>query len=134
LIWKGHRMISRILIVAAIVLLAGAPMVVPPYFLTVLIPFFGYAIVLFGFNLLFGYGGQLSFGHAMFIALGAYAGAAVYSATGIQSFEVMLVAAALAGAAISLPLAAIASRFTGIFFGVLTLAFGMLFHSFLFKF
>jgi len=127
-------MMSRLFIAIAVVLLAAAPMVVSPYFLTVLIPFFGYAIVLFGFNILFGYGGQLSFGHAMFVALGAYAGAAVYSITGTQSFELMLLTAAVGAAIIALPLGAIASRFTGIFFGVLTLAFGMLFHSFLFKF
>jgi len=35
---------------------------------------------------------------------------------------------------ISIPIAWVASRFTGIFFGMLTLSFGMLFHSFLNKF
>ena len=32
-----------------------------------MVPFFGYAIALLGFNLLFGYTGLLSFGHAMFL-------------------------------------------------------------------
>ena len=39
----------------------------PPYYVTLLLPFFAYAIALLGFNLLFGYTGLLSFGHAMFL-------------------------------------------------------------------
>ena len=58
--------------------LALLPFVVPPYYVGLMIPFFGYAIALLGFNLLFGYAGLLSFGHAMFLGLGAY-GAAVMS-------------------------------------------------------
>ena len=50
------------------------------------------------------------------------------------SFELMLLTAIVASAIISLPIALLASRFTGIFFGMLTLSFGMLFHSFLNKF
>ena len=40
----------------------------------------------------------------------------------------------LASCAIALLVGALCVRYTGIFFGMLTLAFGMLFHSFLFKF
>jgi len=127
-------MMPRILILIVLAALAMAPLVMPAYFLTVLIPFFAYSIILFGLNLLFGYGGQLSFGHAMFVAVGAYAAATSYSVLGIASFELMLMVAVLAALCIGIPLALVASRFTGIFFGVLTLSFGMLFHSILFKF
>jgi branched-chain amino acid transport system permease protein len=106
---------------------------VPPYYVGLMIPFFGYAIALLGFNLLFGYTGLLSFGHAMFLGIGAY-GAAVMTGLGIKSFELVLVAVILASAAIALPIGLLCVRYTGIFFGMLTLAFGMLFHSFLFKF
>jgi branched-chain amino acid transport system permease protein len=75
----------------------------------------------------------LSFGHAMFLGIGAY-GAAVMTGLGIKSFELVLVAVILASAAIALPIGLLCVRYTGIFFGMLTLAFGMLFHSFLFKF
>ena len=40
----------------------------------------------------------------------------------------------LAAALIALPIGLLCVRYVGIFFGMLTLAFGMLFHSFLFKF
>jgi branched-chain amino acid transport system permease protein len=109
------------------------PFMVPPYYVGLMIPFFGYAIALLGFNLLFGYTGLLSFGHAMFLGIGAY-GAAVMTGLGIKSFELVLVAVILASAAIALPIGLLCVRYTGIFFGMLTLAFGMLFHSFLFKF
>jgi branched-chain amino acid transport system permease protein len=98
-----------------------------------MIPFFGYAIALLGFNLLFGYTGLLSFGHAMFLGIGAY-GAAVMTGLGFKSFELMLVVVILASVAIALPIGLLCVRYVGIFFGMLTLAFGMLFHSFLFKF
>jgi len=98
-----------------------------------MIPFFGYAIALLGFNLLFGYTGLLSFGHAMFLGIGAY-GAAVMTGLGFKSFELVLIAVILTSAAIALPIGLLCVRYVGIFFGMLTLAFGMLFHSFLFKF
>ena len=47
-------------------------------------PFFGYAIALLGFNLLFGYTGLLSFGHAMFLGFGAYGAAVLAGVLGSQ--------------------------------------------------
>src|SRR5262249_57300144 len=53
---------------------------------------------------------------------------------GFKSFELVLAAVILTSAAIALPIGLLCVRYSGIFFGMLTLAFGMLFHSFLFKF
>jgi branched-chain amino acid transport system permease protein len=114
--------------------LALLPYVVPPYYAGLMIPFFGYAIALLGFNLLFGYTGLLSFGHAMFLGLGAYGAAVMAGTIGIKQFEIVLLAVVTASALIALPIALLCARYVGIFFGMLTLAFGMLFYSFLFKF
>ena len=114
--------------------LALVPLLVPPYYAGLMIPFFGYAIALLGFNLLFGYTGQLSFGHAMFLGFGAYGAAVMSGVLGVKSFELVLFAAMLGSGAIALPIGLLCVRYVGIFFGMLTLAFGMLFHSFLFKF
>jgi branched-chain amino acid transport system permease protein len=114
--------------------LALLPYVVPPYYAGLMIPFFGYAIALLGFNLLFGYTGLLSFGHAMFLGLGAYGAAVMAGTLGIKQFEIVLLAVVIASALIALPIALLCARYAGIFFGMLTLAFGMLFYSFLFKF
>jgi len=110
------------------------PYVLAPYYIGLLVPFFGYAIALLGFNLLFGYTGLLSFGHAMFLGLGAYGAAVIAGVLGVKSFELVLLGVIMATMIIALPIGFVCVRYTGIFFGMLTLAFGMLFHSFLFKF
>jgi len=124
-------MLAALVGTAALLLL---PLAAPPYYVGLMIPFYGYAIALLGFNLLFGYAGLLSFGHAMFLGVGAYGAAVMAGIWGVKSFEIVLLAVMLAGAAIALPIGLLCARYVGIFFGMLTLAFGMLFYSFLFKF
>jgi len=121
-------------VVAAIAVLAIFPRVAQPYYVTLVLPAFAYAIALLGFNLLFGTTGLLSFGHALFVAIGAYAAAVMTSKLGIKSFELILVVAGAVAVIAAVPVALLAVRYVRIFFGILTLAFGMLFHSFLFKF
>src|ERR1700738_869662 len=114
--------------------LALLPLAAPPYYATLMIPFFGYAIALLGFNLLFGCTGLLSFGHAMFLGAGAYGAAFFAGVLGISSFELVLLAVVLFTMLAAIPIGFLCVRNVGIFFGMLTLAFGMLFYSFLFKF
>ncbi len=125
---------AAIVAIAGIAALALLPFVAPPYYASLMVPFFGYAIALLGFNLLFGYTGLLSFGHAMFLGFGAYGAAVVAGVYGIRSFEVVVLVVTLASMALAVPIGFMCVRYVGIFFGMLTLAFGMLFHSFLFKF
>jgi branched-chain amino acid transport system permease protein len=127
-------MSRAIAIALALAALAAAPLVVDTYYLTLMVPFFGYAIALLGLNLLFGYTGLLSFGHALFIAIGAYTTAALTSKLHVRSYELILLASLAGGLIVAVPVGAICVRYQKIFFGMLTLAFGMLFHSFLFKF
>ena len=121
-------------VVATIAALAVFPRVAEPYYVTLVLPAFAYAIALLGFNLLFGYTGLLSFGHALFVAVGAYGAAVLSSKLGVRSFELILLISGAAAVIAAIPVALLAVRYVRIFFGILTLAFGMLFHSFLFKF
>jgi branched-chain amino acid transport system permease protein len=121
-------------VIAAIVALAAVPKLATPYYVTLLLPALAYGIALLGFNLLFGYTGLLSFGHALFVAIGAYGAAVLSSKLGVKSFEVILLASGAAAVLAAIPVALLSVRYVRIFFGILTLAFGMLFHSFLFKF
>ena len=121
-------------IIAALLVLLALPSVAQPYYVTLVLPAFAYAIALLGFNLLFGYTGLLSFGHALFVAVGAYAAAVLSSKLGVKSFESILLISGLVAAIAAVPVALLSVRYVRIFFGILTLAFGMLFHSFLFKF
>jgi len=123
-----------IIALAGIIALALLPLLAPSYYASLMIPFFGYAIALLGFNLLFGYTGLLSFGHAMFLGFGAYGAAVLAGVLGIKSFEAVLFAVMLLAALAAIPIGVLCMRYVGIFFGMLTLAFGMLFYSFLFKF
>jgi branched-chain amino acid transport system permease protein len=121
-------------LLALLAIMAVLPTFASPYVLLLMLPFMGYGIALLGFNLLFGTTGLLSFGHALFLGVGAYTAAALTSKFGVKSFELILLAAALGSGLISVVVGLLCVRYTRIFFGMLTLAFGMLFHSFLFKF
>ena len=122
------------MVLLAVLALALFPQVAQPYYITLVLPALAYGIALLGFNLLFGTTGLLSFGHALFVAIGAYGAAVLSSKLGVKSFEAVLVVAGAAAVAIALPVGLLSVRYVRIFFGILTLAFGMLFHSFLFKF
>jgi len=84
------------------------------------------------FNLLYGYMGQISFGHAAFFGVGAYATAMLFTALKVEGQ--IGVAHFLLSLAVGPPVAALAAlvvgffcvRLTGIYFAILTLAFGEL--------
>ena len=90
--------------------MALLPLVASPYALLLMLPFVGYGIALLGFNLLFGTTGLLSFGHALFLGVGAYTAAGLTSKFGILSFEIILIAAALASALVSLVIGMLFSK------------------------
>jgi branched-chain amino acid transport system permease protein len=125
------RLLGPTLVLAAIL---AVPLVAPPYQTLLMLPFMAYAVVLLGLNLLFGYTGLLSFGHALFIGIGAYTGAFLTSRFGIRSLELILIVSALLGALVAAPVAALCVRYVKIYFGMLTLAFGMVFYTFVLKF
>jgi len=70
------------------------PVVAPAYYVTLMLPFMAYGVVLLGLNLLFGYTGLVSFGHALFIGIGAYTGAVMTTHFGVRNMELILPAAA----------------------------------------
>jgi branched-chain amino acid transport system permease protein len=85
------------------------------------------------FNLLYGYMGQISFGHAAFFGVGAYATAMLFTALKGADGQIS-VAGFLLSLAAGPPVAAVAAlvvgffcvRLTGIYFAMLSLAFGEL--------
>lgn len=99
-----------------------------------MLTFFGYAVALLGFNLLFGYTGLLSFGHALFLAMGAYTVAFFTSKFSFFPMEIILLVAIVVSAILAALIGAVCVRYIKIYFAMLTLAFGMLFYSFLIKF
>lgn len=127
-------MSGRLALGLALVAAAVVPWVAPIHYALLMLPVMAYGVVLLGLNLLFGYTGLVSFGHALFIGIGAYAGAFLTAHTPIRSMEVTLLVAAVLGAAVAALVGALCVRYVKIYFGMLTLAFGMLFYTFLLKF
>lgn len=127
-------MSGRLVVAVAVVGIVAVPFVGRDYYATLMLPFFAYGIALLGLNLLFGYTGLLSFGHALFVALGAYTAAYMTSHFGILHFEVILLASVVVALLVGVPVGLLCMRYVKIYFGMLTLAFGMLFYSFLYKF
>lgn len=125
---------TKIIILLSIGILCLAPYFLSPYHTILLLPAIAYSIILLGFNLLFGYTGLLSFGHALFVAVGAYTVAILSSKLGIRNMEFIVLCAIGVSVLFAIPIGLICVRYVRIFFGMLTLAFGMLFHSILFKF
>ena len=109
--------------VLAVVLLA-APWWASEYMMTQL-QFIGiYAIVGLGLMLLVGFTGQISLGHAAFLAVGAYT-EALLAAAG-WPFWLTLPCAALLSAAVGIVIGLPALRLKGIYLAIATLAFGVI--------
>jgi branched-chain amino acid transport system permease protein len=124
---------GRVVLALALAALLVLPLLLSPYRLLLMLPFMAYGVILLGLNLLFGYTGLVSFGHALFVGIGAYTGA-LLSHAGIRSLEVIVLAAAVLGAVAAALVGLLCVRYVKIYFGMLTLAFGMVFYTFLLKF
>jgi branched-chain amino acid transport system permease protein len=125
---------AAVALAAVLVVAVAFPHVAPAYHVTLMLPFMAYGIALLGLNLLFGYAGLVSFGHALFLGIGAYTGAFLTTHSPVRSLEAILVVAMLAAAIVAAPVGALCVRYVKIYFGMLTLAFGMLFYTFVLKF
>ena len=87
-----------------------------------------FAIAATSLNLVLGYAGLVSFGHAAFFGLGAYV-TAILITEGVQSAPVHLVATVAVAALAALVIGAISLRTRGVYFIMITLAFAqMLFY------
>jgi len=109
-----------------------APVFLGEFYLTVLCEALVMSLLALSFNLLFGYMGQLSFGQAAFYGLGGYAVAMLM--TKVQfNFWLSMVAGILVAALVGLLVGYFCVRLRGIYFAVLTLAFGQLIFFIVFK-
>ena len=81
-----------------------------------------YGIIVIGFNLLLGYTGLLSFGHAAFFGSAAYS-AALFSQV-VPSPILMVVAGTIVATLLAWPIGFVSIRRSGVYFAVLTLTFG----------
>lgn len=121
----------RIVAVAGFALAAIAPLFVPSW-ATLVALILAKAVVVLGIIVLL-QAGQVSFGHAMFFALGAYASAFWGKYIGTGDLVVYLVLGATISTIAGLVVGLFVVRYREIFFGMLNLAFSMVLWSLLEK-
>ena len=100
------------------------PLVHNPYYIHLAETILIYAILLFGLDIVVGYTGQVSLGHAGLFGIGSYTAGVLFFKLGISYFLVVITVSiavtALFGAILALP----ALRVTGPYLAMVTLAFG----------
>ena len=117
---------DRIVFAAMVVLFVAAPFVVYPVFLMKALCF---ALFACAFNLLIGYGGLLSFGHAMFLGTAGYVCAHAAKIWGFPP-ELAILAGTAASALLGLVTGLLAIRRQGIYFAMITLALAQMIYFF----
>ena len=105
-------------------LLLAAPVVLGKYWLSVLILILYFAYVGQAWNLLMGFAGQLSLGHALYAGLGGYVAAGLYFHYGVGPWAGLFAAVAVAAVAGAI-VGYLGFRFSlaGVYFALLTIAF-----------
>ncbi|MEN3376272.1 MAG: branched-chain amino acid transport system permease protein, partial [Hyphomicrobiales bacterium] len=112
---------GRTAALAAVALLCCAPLVLSQYALSILIQIGYLSIAALGLNILVGFTGQISIGHAAFFGLGAFTSAYLSAKLSVPVFFAIPLAAvvtALAGLVFGLP----AARLKGLYLAIATLA------------
>jgi branched-chain amino acid transport system permease protein len=112
--------------------LVALPLVASEFWIFIAIEVLAFALYAVSFNLLLGYGGMLSFGHAAFFGVGGYAAALLIQNAGPHAgFAVVaLPFVAMAVAAVTaLVIGFFCVRRSGIYFAMLTFAFQMLLYT-----
>ena len=119
-------------VVVAAVLLVGLALVPvvssligQQYYVTLFTRIVIMAIAAVGLNLILGFGGLVSFGHAMYIGIGAYA-VGILSFYGIDNGWLQVAAALAAGAVVACVVGFVCLRTSGVAFIMITLAFAQM--------
>jgi branched-chain amino acid transport system permease protein len=110
-----------ILLVAAL----AVPLLGQPYYTKLVVRMAIFALAALSLDLIVGYAGLVSFGHAAFFGLGCYA-AGVLPMFGIQSVFIVFPAAALLAALVGVVTGAVSLRASGLYFIFITLAFAQM--------
>jgi len=100
-----------------------------PYYVTLFTRIVILAVAAVGLNLILGYGGLVSFGHAMYIGIGAYS-VGILSYYGIGNGWLHLAAALGVGAVVAVVIGIICLRTSGMAFIMITLAFAQMAYFF----
>jgi branched-chain amino acid transport system permease protein len=123
-------MSPRVIVAAAVLLLLAAVPLLSgvlgqTFYVTLFTRIMIFALAALGLNLILGYGGMVSFGHAMYIGIGAYA-VGILTFHGVGSGWAHLVVALGVGSVVALAVGAVCLRTSGMAFIMITLAFAQM--------
>ena len=116
------------MVLSALVLLGALPFVVETYSIMLITEIMIMGIFALSFNLLFGYTGLLSFGHAAFFGVSGYV-TAFLLIHDFPSLPLALLLGTLAAALAAIVVGYFSVRLDEIYFAILTLGFGMMFYT-----
>jgi branched-chain amino acid transport system permease protein len=127
-----RRLSLRLLAATALIaLLALVPAISAwagqPFYLTLFTRVLIFALAAVGLNLVLGFGGLVSFGHALYIGVGAYA-VGILSFHGVANGWAHLAAGLAVGAVVAIAVGLICLRTSGMAFIMITLAFAQMFY------
>ncbi len=105
--------------------IASLPLWAPRFWIYIATQALIFAIFAMSLDLLLGYAGLASFGHAAFYGLGSYA-CALVALRHVDGLLPLLLAGAVLAALVAVPIGALSLRTSGIYFLMLTLAFGQM--------
>jgi branched-chain amino acid transport system permease protein len=121
-----ERFFHRTIFLAVfLVTLASIPLWAPRFWIYIATQALIFAIFAMSLDLLVGYSGLPSFGHAAFYGVGAYA-CALLALGHVDGLLPLLLAGAVAAGLAALPIGALSLRTSGIYFLMLTLAFAQM--------
>jgi branched-chain amino acid transport system permease protein len=125
----NKSIIQAIVIVVCLVAIALAPQILPAVHINMLVEIAFFSLFAVSFNMLFGYGGLLSFGHAAYFGIGAYAMALLIKyIPGIPLFLLFLMGG-IAGGLGGLLAGIFCVRLKKAYFALLTMAFNQFFFA-----
>jgi branched-chain amino acid transport system permease protein len=123
--WSADAVAPFLIFAAFAALPLAATLGAKAYILALFARIMIFAIAAIALDLLIGYGGLISFGHAAFVGLGAYA-VGILSAHGITDALIALPVALIASALFGLATGAVCLRTRGVYFIMITLAFSQM--------
>ncbi len=116
----------------ALVILCALPWLLVRYQLSIATDLLIFGLLALSLDLIMGYTGMVSFGHAAYFGLGAYA-SALTLLTWETPVPLAVVAGGLLAALVAWPIGYLSTRATGIYFAMLTLAFAQLLYTVAYK-
>jgi branched-chain amino acid transport system permease protein len=129
MIRTGREAARPVVLYGGLALLIALPALIAladqPFYLTLVTRILVFAIAALSLDLILGYGAMVSFGHAAYLGIGAYA-VGIFAFYGVNAAWIQWPAAILGSAAVAALVGLVSLRTSGVYFIMITLAFAQM--------